>query len=65
MYICNAHPTKARTFNKLRNMPVSWSGDTLPICPYCQSSPYDPNWEVHHYQIEVNEHQKDVGYVNY
>lgn len=37
-----------KQFTEYVYVPVSWSGDTLPVCPLCRLSPYENNFDTNH-----------------
>ena len=36
------------TFAAFSYRSAVWSADNLPLCPWCEASPYDADWEVFH-----------------
>ena len=40
--------TKQKHFEQYDYISVAWSGDKLPICPYCKQTPYDTDYDDFH-----------------
>ncbi len=43
-----------KTFSKYEEARVSWAADCLPVCPYCKESPWHPEFEKYHKDLEMN-----------
>ena len=45
VHTCLVHK---KQFTEYVYVPVSWSGDTLPVCPLCRVSPYETKFDQTH-----------------